>query len=399
VRRAIAAIAVVVLVLASAAVGAAISSAVHSNNNASSNLSASSPLLGGNGSNNGGLGFGNGGSAGPSNTQAPASRSSSTGNPTRALSGIVSKVDPAVVDIYTTINAGGATGQAAGTGMIITPSGEVLTNNHVIDGATNLRVQLVSTGATYSARVIGYDVVDDVALVQVNGVSNLPTVNFADASSVGIGDSIVAIGNALGQGGTPAASAGSVTALDQQVTAGDQTTRNTETLHGMIQIDAPIQPGDSGGPLVNTNGNVIGMNTAGAQSVDFFGQSASTTAFAIPASTALKIAHQIESGTNTTTVHIGERGILGVNIASDNLAANSSGAVIAQVQPNSPADTAGLTAGDAITSLNGKPVTNGADLTALLFPYHPNDRMTVNWIDQSGQQQQRTLQLTAGPPT
>jgi S1-C subfamily serine protease len=283
--------------------------------------------------------------------------------------------------------------------MIITPSGEVLTNNHVIDGATNLRVQLVATGATYSAKVIGYDRVDDVALIQIDGVSNLPTVKFAAASNVGIGDSVTAIGNALGQGGTPAATTGSITALDQKVTAGDQTSGNTETLHGMIQINAPIQPGDSGGPLVNTNGNVIGMNTAAAQSVDFFAQSGSTTAFAIPAATALQIAHQIESGTNTTTVHIGDRGILGVDIATDTLAASSSGAVIAQVQPSSPADTAGLTAGDVITSVDGKPVTNGADLTTILFPHHPNDRITVNWIDQSGQQHQQTLQLTAGPPT
>jgi len=393
-RRAIAVIAVVALILASAAVGAAISSAVHSTKNASSNGSASSLLPGANGADNGGLGFGNGSASG--NIQAPANRASGTGNPRR---GVVSKVDPAVVDIYTTITAGGATGQAAGTGMIITPSGEVLTNNHVIDGATSIRVQLVNTGATYSARVIGYDRVHDVALVQIDGVSNLPTVHFAAASSIGIGDSVTAIGNALGQGGTPTATAGSITALDQQVTAGDQTTGNTETLHGMIQIDALIQPGDSGGPLVNTNGNVIGMNTAATQNVDFSGQSGSTTAFAIPANTARHIAQQIEAGTNTTTVHIGERGILGVSIAPDNLAPNSTGATIAQVQPNSPADTAGLTAGDTITSLNGKPVTNRADLTTALFPYHPNDRITMNWIDQSGQQHQQTLQLTAGPPT
>ena len=136
--------------------------------------------------------------------------------------------------------------------------------------------------------MLGYDVVDDVALLQIDDVSGLKTVSLADASNVSIGDTVVAIGNAGGRGGTPAATAGSVTALDQKVTAGDEGTGNSETLHGMIQMSAPIEPGDSGGPLVNTDGKVIGMNTAAAQSDDFFGQSGSTTAFAIPINKAMR---------------------------------------------------------------------------------------------------------------
>jgi S1-C subfamily serine protease len=324
-RRAIAAVAVLVLVLASAGVGAAISSAVHSNDTASTSF----PNSNGSQNNNGFGNLGNG--------------NSRSGNGAQAPSAIVAKVVPGVVDIYTTISSGGNSGEAAGTGMIISSSGEVLTNNHVIDGATSIRVEVVNNGESHAAKVIGYDVVDDVALLKMDNVSGLSTVSFADAASVAIGDSVVAIGNAQGRGGTPAATAGSVTALDQKVTAGDEGTGNSETLHGMIQMSAPIEPGDSGGPLANTDGKVVGMNTAAAQSDNFFGQSASSTAFAIPINKALDVVNQIKSGNDTNTVHIGDRGILGVDISQAGLpAGGTSGAVIAQVQPNSPADSAGL---------------------------------------------------------
>jgi len=384
-RRAIAAVAVLVLVLASAGVGAAISSAVHSNDNTNN---ATSPFFGGNGSNNGG-GFGGLGNGG---------NSSGTSNGATPSNSILSKVDPAVVDIYTTINSGGSQGEAAGTGMVLTSSGEVLTNNHVIDGASTIRVQVVGSNETHTARVLGYDVVDDVALLQMNGVSGLRTVSLA-TSSVAMGDAVVAIGNAGGRGGTPAATQGSVTALDQRVTAGDQGTGDSETLHGMIEMSAPIQPGDSGGPLVNTDGKVVGMNTAAAQSADFFGQSGSSTAFAIPISKAKSVADQIAAGNNSATVHIGDRGVLGVDIGQTGISAVASGAPVAQVEPNSPAESAGLARGDVITSVAGKSVTSGSDLTKLMFPYHPNDTVAVTWVDQSGQQHNGSLQLILGPPT
>jgi S1-C subfamily serine protease len=382
-RRVIAAIAVLVLVLASAGVGAAISSAMHSNDTATSSL--------GNGNGNGnGFGFGNLGNG----------NGSSSNGGTQPSDAIVSKVDPSVVDIYTTINSGGNSGEAAGTGMIISSDGEVLTNNHVIDGATSIRVEIVDTGTSHTAKVIGYDVVDDVALLKMDGVSSLKAVSFADAGNVAIGDAVVAIGNAQGRGGTPTATAGSVTALDQKVTAGDEGTGNSETLHGMIQMSAPIEPGDSGGPLVNTDGKVVGMNTAAAQSDNFFGQSGSSTAFAIPINKALSVVHQIKSGNDTDTVHIGDRGILGVDIGTTGLpGSGTAGAVIAQVQPDSPADSAGLARGDTITAVNGKSVASGSDLTTLMFPYHPGDRVEVDWVDSSGQSHHKRVPLTAGPPT
>lgn len=173
---------------------------------------------------------------------------------------VAAKVDPAIVDVNTTLQGGAA----AGTGMVLTSSGEVLTNNHVIDGATSVTAT-DSTGRKYSAKVVGYDAADDVAVLQLQGASKLPTVSVASTAPA-VGDPVVALGNALGRGGTPATAEGSVTAVDQTITAADDNGANPETLHNMIQIDANIQPGDSGGPLVNANGQVVGMDSAGSSS-------------------------------------------------------------------------------------------------------------------------------------
>ena len=406
-RRVLALLAVIVLVLASAGVGAAVSEAVHSNDNDTA-TSNTTPFVPGNGStnNNGNDPFGNNGlgNNGLGNNGNSSSGNSSNGSGTSSNSApakIVSKVTPAVVNIYTTISNGSSQGEAAGTGMVITSSGEVLTNNHVIDGARTIRVQIVDTGETHTAKVVGYDVVDDVALLQIDNVSNLKTVSFADASKVAVGDAVVAIGNAGGRGGTPAATSGSVTALDQKVTAGDVGSAKSETLHGMIQISAPIEPGDSGGPLVDSDGNVIGMNTAASQNDDFFGQTGSTVAFAIPIDKARDVVDQIKAGNNSDTVHVGDRGILGVevqNIGDGVSAPVSSGALIVNATSGSPADAAGIGQGDVITSIDGKSVSNASDLTAVMFPYHPDDKVEVGWVDNSGQQHHASIGLVAGPP-
>ena len=187
------------------------------------------------------------------------------------------------------------------------------------------------------------------------------------------------------------------------MTAGDVGSGNSETLHGMIQISAPIEPGDSGGPLVNTEGKVIGMNTAAAQSDDFFGQNGSSTAFAIPIDKAMQVVKQIEAGNDSDTVHVGERGILGVqvrNVGANGLASpTDTGAAIAGVQSGGPADSAGLSQNDVITSLDGKAVTNASDLTSLMFPYHPGDKVDVGWVDQNGQTHHDSLKLIPGPPS
>jgi S1-C subfamily serine protease len=330
------------------------------------------------------------------------------------VAGIAAKVDPAIVDINTTL----ANGAAAGTGMVLTPSGEVLTNNHVIDGALDIRVQIGGAGASHTATVLGYDAADDVALLQIDGVSGLKTVTPGDVGRLTVGDPVLALGNALGRGGAPATASGSIVALDQTITATDDDGSNPETLTGLIQVDAPIQPGDSGGPLVDANGAVIGMDSAGSSTGSF--SQAAVDGFAIPIDHALAIAHQIEARSSSAGVHIGDRAILGVEIQDASTvssngfgvdpwdpfaggstargAVSDGGATVAGVESNGPADTAGLVAGDTITSLDGTVIGSAADLGAALATHQPGDHVHVGWTDGSGREQAATAILVAGPP-
>ena len=326
----------------------------------------------------------------PSTTTPSTATSSPSSSSSSASTGsIADAVDPAIVDVTTTL-AGGQ-GRAAGTGMVLTSSGEVLTNNHVIAAAQSISVQIPSTGATYSAQVLGYDVTHDVALLKLDGASGLTTINAAQSSSVSVGQSVVALGNALGQGGTPAETSGSIIATGQTVTASDATGAS-ETLTGLIEFDAPIQPGDSGGPLVNSSGQVIGMDTAALQG-GFRQSSASTVAYAIPIDTAMSIVKQIESGTSTSTVHVGTRAVLGVSVEDA-----AGGVTVAGVQSSSGAANAGIVAGDVITSVDGTAVSTVSDLGNALRSQSVGDKVTVVWTDASGAQHRATVTLTAGPP-
>ena len=235
---------------------------------------------------------------------------------------IAAKVDPGLVDVVTTLGYQG--GKAAGTGMVLTSTGEVLTNNHVIDGATSIKATDVGNGRTYTAKVVGYDKTHDVAVLQLQNASGLQTVTLSSAGPQ-TGQKVVALGNALGKGGTPSVVSGRITGLGQSITASDEGAGNAEQLTGMIGHNAPIQPGDSGGPLVSTEGEVIGMNTAASASPASGSPSQSgqaqtaAQAFAIPITRASSIAGQIEAGTPSSTVHIGATAFLGVETSPSGL--------------------------------------------------------------------------------
>jgi len=297
---------------------------------------------------------------------------------------IAAKVDPAIVDINTVVGSG----QAAGTGEIITSNGEILTNNHVVDRSTSIEVTIAGRSQTYTAHVIGVDPSADIALIQVDGVSGLPTVSFASSSSVKVGDPIVALGNALGQGGAPDVSQGSITALDQTITASESGSKS-EQLTGMLQSDATIYPGDSGGPLVNSSGQVVGMITAG--DVQGFRSSASTVNYAIPSDTILSVVNQIRSGQVSSQIIYGQTGYIGVSV--QNLDANaaaqlnlnlSSGALVAGVVSGAPASSAGITRNSVITSVGGTQINNLDDLSNALLARKPGDRVSITWVNQSG---------------
>jgi S1-C subfamily serine protease len=293
-----------------------------------------------------------------------------------------------VVDINTVLQYQGA--EAAGTGMVLTSSGEVLTNNHVIDGATSIKVTVVSTGATYTAKVVGTDPSDDVAVLQLQGASGLQTANIGNSSDVNVGDAVTAVGNAGGVGGTPSAAHGSVVALDQTLTASNENGSNAETLTGMIEINAAVVAGDSGGPLYDSHNEVVGMDTAA--STDFGYGGGQTVAYAIPISKALNIADKIESGQASSTIHVGNPAFLGVSLEDSN-----GGPVVASVADGTPAASAGLQVGDAITSIDGNSVSSAQGLATTIAGHHPGDRITLGWTDAFGQSHTATITLATGP--
>ena len=322
-----------------------------------------------------------------------------------SASQIAERVDPGLVDVVSTDGDQQAT--SAGTGIVLTSNGEVLTNNHVINGATSIKVTDVGNGRTYTATVVGYDASHDVAVLQLQNASGLTVASLGDSATVKTGDNVVALGNAGGKGGTPSMVTGTVTALDQSITASDDLSGTSEQLTGLIQTNADIQPGDSGGSLVNAYGQVIGIDTAASSGYQFQTQSGQATqAYAIPINDALTIAKQIEAGTTSADVHIGATAFLGVQIqsASQGLGGlggfggqGSSGVGVAGTLSGSPAADAGLTQGDEITALGGQSVSTPEDIAHVLVKYHPGNSISISWLDQSDQSHTATVTLAPGP--
>jgi S1-C subfamily serine protease len=355
---------------------------------------------------------------------------------------IVNKVAPGLVIINTTLQYNSE--NAAATGMVINPDGLVLTNNHVIEDSTSITAR-TATGHQYQAKVLGYDVTGDMALIQLEGAHGLQTVPLGDSASVKTGDSVVAMGNAEGQNAIVPVS-GQVTALNQTITAGDQGgSVSSETLHNMIQTNANIVSGDSGGPLANSAGRVIGMDTAGNDG-GFAVQQQSSAGYAIPIDTALAVARQIAQGRASSTVTIGYPPFMGIYIGQgpnsnpkaqagqqngsfggngyggfggngyggsgnqscdnsnrnlapvENIANVSSGTLILGTICGSPAAAVGMTAGSVITAVNGQAIGSPESLTGVVSKFRPGDTISVTWVSPSGQQTTSTIKLTAGPP-
>lgn len=285
---------------------------------------------------------------------------------------------------------------------MLTSSGEILANNHVINGATAISVTDIGNGKTYSAAVVGYDTTKDIAVLQLHDASGLQTASIGNSSNVSVGETVVGIGNAGGTGGTPSAAGGTVTALDRSITASDEGDGNSEQLTGLIRTNADIQPGDSGGSLVNSSGQVIAVDTAASAGFSFQagGESSGFQGYAIPINEATSIAKEIESGTSSSTVHIGTTVFLGVEVDANAQAdgGSTSGAQVAGVISNSPAQGAGLDVGDVITSVDGQPVASANALTELLERYRPSNRVTIGWTNSLGQTQTANMQLSSGPP-
>lgn len=313
------------------------------------------------------------------------------GAPAHAAS-LAKSVDPALVDItapdtYQMV-------ESLGTGIVLTSGGLVVTNNHVIEGATSVTARDVGNGQTYNVKIVGYDRSQDIALLQLIGASRLATARFGSSSKVAVGDGVVAVGNAEGAGGTPTYAGGSVTGLEQTISAADEMTGTTEELAGLIETNADVVPGDSGGALVNTSARVVGMVTAGSEGFVFEGNSAQ--GFAIPSDTVRSVVGTIAAGQSSSTVHVGPTAFLGVEVEPP--AYGAAGAEIVAVLPDTPASHAGLALGDTITGIGGAQVSSPDSLTQLLESEKPGNSVQLRYVDASGVQHTTIVRLSSGPP-
>ena len=307
-----------------------------------------------------------------------------------SVAAIAQKVTPAVVSIVTSSTSSSSayfgydnstTEQSAGTGMIVTADGYVLTNKHVIDGADEIKI-ITDAGDTYTdVTVAGEDPLNDVAYLKINGASNLPTISLGDSKSIAVGQPVLAIGNALGAYQN-SVTQGIVSGTGRSVTAGDSTGSITEYLSDMIQTDAAINPGNSGGPLVNASGDVIGMNTAVSSSAQSMG-------FAIPITAVRGMLNSIISNNKAERAYIG---LTYITITADvkktynltvdhgayvyNASKTSSSAIV----KGGPADRAGIQTGDVITKIGNAEVGTAGSISTLVGEYKVGDTIQVTYI-------------------
>jgi S1-C subfamily serine protease len=386
-------LAAAVLIVALAAFGGAALSHVLWPTNTSTNAAANNN---GNSTFGGQLPFQNGGGS--------STPSGGTSASSAAAASVAKKIDPGLVDINTETQGGAA----AGTGMVVSSTGEVITNNHVIKGANAISATDLGNGRTYTARVVGYDRAHDVAVLMLEGASGLATVPLGNSSNLHVGGSVLTFGNAGGVGGTPSVAGGSISGLGRSITASDPTqSGDSERLTGLIQINGQIEPGDSGGPLTS-HGKVVGMDTAASVRFDF--QSASGAGFAIPIDQVIPIANMILDGQSSRTIHIGATAIIGVYVAANTSTtlnfygcpssqANNAGVLIAaDAISGSPASNVGLSRCDLITSVGGVNVSSPAALLNVMETHHPGDSVALGWRDNSGATHTVTITLGTGTP-
>ncbi|QEN14209.1 S1C family serine protease [Mycolicibacterium sp. ELW1] len=305
---------------------------------------------------------------------------------------VLGQVTPGLVDINTTLNYQSAVG--AGTGIVVDPSGEVLTNNHVIEGATGITATSLANGRTYPVDVIGYDRANDIALVRLRGAGDLPVASLGTSSNLAVGDPIAAIGNAGGAGGAPSFSPGTITQLGASVRASDESGGGSRELTDLIRVAADVRPGDSGGPLVNAAGQVVGVTVAATLTYRM-GNVRGGEGFAIPIDRALGVAGAIRSG-GGPGIHIGDTAFIGVGIADPGPGAPP-GAVVRQVLPDTAARGAGLAPGDVITAADGIAINTATDLSNFMDTHRPGDTITLSWIDREGAPRSAPIVLGSGP--
>ena len=301
---------------------------------------------------------------GSSNEPVATAPATNDAEPALNVAEVLKKIQPSVVTIIAITEAGMNPGRATGTGVVITSDGDILTNDHVVDGADQVSVLFAGDTEPSLATVLAVDVGNDLALLHVDKTGLTPAV-FADPSSIDIGDEVVAVGFALDLDGGPTVTRGIVSALNRTIVSGDG------ALDGLIQTDTAISSGNSGGPLVNTRGQVIGINTAVFQSSGEV--AANNVGFSISVAEALPVIEELRAQANGQAR---TEGYLGVSVLDRN--DGGLGAMIAEVSPGSPADLAGMKVDDVVIQADGSPVDGQPALVAAIRVKSPGDSIKID---------------------
>jgi len=288
-------------------------------------------------------------------------------------------IAPSVV----TIDSAGNSGGSVGTGIIVSSDGEVLTNYHVIEGATEVRVRLRGATNALKATVLSSDPGNDLALLKLSGVKDLTAAVFADPESLAVGDPVVAVGYALALDGGPSVTAGIISAINRSFQIGDI------WLNALIQTDAAISSGNSGGPLINLKGEVVGVNTAVA--TGGMSSAANNVGFAIGVAEVQRVSVILRSMAKGEKR---EQGYLGISLTDRR--DGGSGAVVAEVQSDSPAGKAGLKVRDLVLAINDQPITGQDALIAIIRDSAPGDKITIE-VERDGERKVFTATLIARP--
>jgi S1-C subfamily serine protease len=341
---------------------------------------------------------------------------------------IYARVEPSVVDVTATLRFDDET--ASGTGFFVdSRDGLVLTNNHVIRGATSVTVTIPATKQTYQAKIVGADPSADVAVLRIAPLPGTVSAPIGDSATVAVGSAVVGLGNRAGAGGAPVLAPGVISGLGRTIQAADGTSGFTETLHGMLQTTARIQPGDSGGPLADAAGAVIGVDTAA-------GTGGNEAGYAIPINTAMAAERRIALGRPGPGITLGVGGFLGVIIPSssaaspqaqaaeerslgtnpagsapqigclptevgagvpDSVAPVHSGALVDGVLCGTGAETAGIAAGDVIITADGRAVSSPDGLTAIVSDFRPGSVVEITWVSPEGATRASRVRLDSAP--